>query len=168
VTFEVNIVTPFKGVTLEVGGAVETYWKSMAVTIPGAPSQPALRLPKSSRSTDSAGTSPSIQSVVASAGNSLTISSLKDNYIYVVVQVTRDFHPVIFADWLLPESGFDLGVADVTLRQFESLAVRLRKDLDITDDSTDWRRVTAESMVSLARLMTVCHRVQHRLHNSNC
>lgn len=167
-TFEINIVTPFKGVTLEVGGAVETYWKSMAVTIPGAPSQPALRLPKSSRSTDSAGTSPSIQSVVASAGNSLTISSLKDNYIYVVVQVTRDFHPVIFADWLLPESGFDLGVADVTLRQFESLAVRLRKDLDSTDDSTDWRRVTAESMVSLARLMTVCLRVQHRLHNSNC
>ena len=96
---------------------------------------------------------------MASAGNALTISSLKDNYIYVVVQVTRDFHPVIFGNWLLPESGFDLGVADVTLHQFESLAVRLRKDLDFTDDSTDWRRVAAESMVSLSRLMMVCLRV---------
>jgi CDK inhibitor PHO81 len=101
-----------------------------------------------------------MQSVVASAGNALTISSLKDNYIYVVVQVTRDMHPVIFADWLLPESGFDLGVADVTLRQFELLATRLRKDLDVVDDSTDWRRVTAESMVSLSRLMTVCPHAQ--------
>jgi len=62
---------------------------------------------------------------------------------------------VIFADWLLPESGFDLGVADVTLRQFELLATRLRKDLDVVDDSTDWRRVTADSMVSLSRLMTI-------------
>ena len=132
----------------------------MAVAIPNIGLQPTLRLPKSSRSTDSAGTSPSMQSVVASAGNALTISSLKDNYIYVVVQVTRDMHPVIFADWLLPESGFDLGVADVTLRQFELLATRLRKDLDVVDDSTDWRRVTAESMVSLSRLMTVCPHVQ--------
>jgi len=64
-------------------------------------------------------------------------------------------HPVIFWDWLLPESRFDLGVADVTLHQFESLAVRLRKNLDIIDDSTDWRRVTAESMISLSRLMTI-------------
>lgn len=139
---------------------METYWKSMAVAMPTVPSQSSLRLPKYSRSTDSAGTSPSIQSVVASAGSALTISSLKDSYIYVVVQVTRDFHPVVFADWLLPESGFDLGVADVTLCQFESLAVRLGRDLDSADESTDWRRVTAGSMVSLARLMAVCFHVQ--------
>jgi CDK inhibitor PHO81 len=133
----------------------------MAVTIPSIGAQPVSRLPKSSRSSDSAGTSPSIQSAVASGGNALTISSLKDNYIYVVVQVTRDLYPVIFADWLLPESSFDLGVADVTLRQFESLAVRLQKDLGVVDDSTDWGRVTAESMVSLSRLMTVCLHIQH-------
>jgi len=50
-------------------------------------------------------------------------------------------------------------VADVTLRQFESLAVRLRKDLDTTDDSTRLASSDSESMVSLARLMTVCLRV---------
>lgn len=127
----------------------------MAVAIPSIVSQPVFRLSKSSRPTDSTGTSPSIQSVVASAGNSLTISSLKDNYIYAVVQVTRDLHPVIFADWLLPESAFNLGVADVTLCQFESLAVRVQKALDVINDSTDWRQVS-ESMISLSRLMTVC------------
>jgi CDK inhibitor PHO81 len=131
----------------------------MAFAIPSVLSQPSLRLPKSSRSTDSAGTSPSVQSVAASAGNALTISSLKDNYIYVVVQVTRDFHPVVYADWLLPESGFDLGVADVTLKQFEALALRLHKSLDSVDDSTDWRKVIAKSMVSLSRLMMVCYSV---------
>ena len=36
VSFEIDIISPFDGVTLEIGGAVETYWKSLAVphTVP--------------------------------------------------------------------------------------------------------------------------------------
>jgi CDK inhibitor PHO81 len=91
----------------------------------------------------------------ASVKNSHILSSLKDNYIYVVAQVTRDLHPVAFGDWLLPESGFDIGVADVTLDQFETLAGRLGKNLDTIDNSTDWRHAISGSMISLTRLMKV-------------
>jgi CDK inhibitor PHO81 len=124
----------------------------MAVSIPDVAPQPASRVP---RSIDSARTSPSVQSTVVSIKNSHIISSLKDNYIYVVVQVTRDLHPVVFTDWLLPECGFDIGVADVTLEQFDALAARLGKNLDTVDNSTDWRHAISGSLISLARLMTV-------------
>lgn len=156
VTFEVNIITPFKGVTLEVGGAVETYWKSMTVSIPTVFSQSVSRQPKSPRYIDSSRTSPSVQSTVASVKNSHVLSSLKDNYIYVVAQVTRDLHPVAFGDRLLPECGFDIGIADITLDQFEALARRLGRNLETVDSSTDWRHIISGSMISLARLMKVC------------
>jgi CDK inhibitor PHO81 len=94
----------------------------------------------------------------SAASRTLTISSLKGNYIYVVVQVTRDLHPVVYPDWLLPESAFDLTVADVTLAQFEALAARLGRHLKLPSGSmaNDWPVLVARSMVSLAHLMQVC------------
>jgi CDK inhibitor PHO81 len=87
----------------------------------------------------------------------MTVSSLRGNYVYVVVQVTRDFHPVIFADWRLPETGFDLGVSDVTLAQFEALARRVGRNLDLTSlpTATDLHALMSHSMLSLAQLMKV-------------
>lgn len=146
-----NIISPFEGVTLEVGGAVETYWKSITFAMPRIQPHLAYRMPISSRAMDSTHTSPSMQSTVAST----TISSLQDAYIYITVQVTRDLHPVIHSDWLLPESGFDLGVADVTLAQFEALAARLGRNV-LMDGPLDWCHIAAGSMISLAHLMTVC------------
>ncbi|KII95927.1 hypothetical protein PLICRDRAFT_99241 [Plicaturopsis crispa FD-325 SS-3] len=159
VSFEVNFVAPFNGVTLEVGGAVETYWKSMMLSHLG----PRLGTPTRILSSPpmsgigSIHTSPSVHSVTGASGQTLTISSLSGDYLYLVVQVTRDLHPVIFSDWVLPETGFDLGVADVSLAQFEDLAKKLGRELcdDSLSSIQDWRTAVRGSMVSLAHLMLV-------------
>jgi len=57
--------------------------------------------------------------------HTVTLSSLSGNYVYAVVQVTRDLQPVLYGERLLPESSYDLGVADITLAQFDALANRL-------------------------------------------
>ena len=136
--------------TLEVGGSVETYWKSMAIAVPSNKAHSVLQ------PIESAHASPSVHSVAAPAGSLHTISSLKDRYVYAVVQVTRDYHPVIFSDWTLPVSEFNLGVADVTLEQFETVAVRSGKDIQNRNKSAEWVNHVGTSMISLARLMTVC------------
>lgn len=146
-----NIVSPFEGVTLEVGGAVETYWKSMTLAAPTMDSAISQRVPVSSRAMDSTNTSPSILSTAPST----TVSSLQNNYLFVTVQVTRDLHPVIYSDWLLPQSEFNLGVGDVTLAQFEALAARIGRTATSVDETVDWRHRLKGCMLSLTQLMTV-------------
>lgn len=155
--FEINVIRPFNGVTLEIGGAVETYWKSMAMPLsvfPDRTPRPSL----SSFSLSSAATSPS-QSAVATGGHALTISSITGQYVYVTVQVTRDGHPVTFPRWQLPEDAFDIGVPNVTLAQFESFARRkgqwLNASMDIPMALADWRSAVAGCMSSLQLLMQV-------------
>src|SRR5436189_5867736 len=97
VSFEVNIIKPFDGVTLEVGGAVVTYWKTTASPISSTPSQPSIS--GGFQHPCSAETSPSNYSVTSPARHGLTVSSLAGNYVYAVIQVTRDLHPVICFDW---------------------------------------------------------------------
>ena len=122
----------------------------MAIAVPSNRAHSVLR------PIESVQASPSIQSAVAPAGSLHTISSLKDRYVYAVVQVTRDHHPVIFSDWTLPVSEFNLGVADVTLEQFETVAVRLGKDIENRNKTGEWINNVGTYMISLARLMTVC------------
>ncbi|KAG1753695.1 uncharacterized protein EDB91DRAFT_412534 [Suillus paluster] len=158
VTVSINVITPFQGVTLEVGGAVETYWKSMALPR-STPSNSQTSLPwqQSPRSLDSTYTSPSIHSNAASPLHTLTLSSLIGNHVHIIVQVTRDLHPVIFGDYLLPESSFDLVVSDVTLEQFQALASRLERDdksLRKVVSAQEWSRL-AHCMVTLADVMQV-------------
>jgi len=160
VSFEVNIVTPFNGVTLEIGGAVETYWKSLATPVPTQASKVTVpRTLQPGRSVGSAHTSPSNPSIATVGGHSLTHSSVTGNFVYVTVQTTRDLHPVVFAEWLLPERGYQLGVADITLAQFEALALRSNRQLPSIDisslPSSEWHKLISQSMVSLATLMKV-------------
>jgi len=102
-------------------------------------------------------TSPSTYSITSNSCRASTISSLRGNYIRIVVQVTRDLQPVVYPSWLLPETDFNLGVSDVTLAQFEALANRLHRNLDVTPDITvnDWPALLSRSMVSLAKLLTI-------------
>ncbi len=90
-------------------------------------------------------------------GQTLTISSLQGDYIYVVLQVTRDLHPVECFDWFLPGLEFDIGVADVTLAQFEALAKSLgRWDIGMTGVSPRaWATAVSKSMVPLHQLLKV-------------
>lgn len=157
VSFNVNVITPFSGVTLEIGGAVETYWKSIASPV----STPAAKLvvPRFSspgRSIGSAQTSPATHSMATVGSHSLTHSSVSGNYIYVTVQVTRDLQPVVYPEWRLPEEAYDLGVADLTLAQFSSLASRLRRAFvppTAALSLTDLQRTIAQSMTSLSELL---------------
>ncbi|KAF9482025.1 hypothetical protein BDN70DRAFT_488230 [Pholiota conissans] len=157
VDFEINIVTPFKDVTLEVGGDLETYWKSTAVAV-GQPTT--MAPPRSSRRPNHIGSVQASPVYTASngGGQTLTISSLQGNYIYIVLQVTKDLRPVVFFDWLLPGVDFDLGVADVTLAQYERLAESLGRNLPhVTekDTSMDWASALPYAMLSLERLLKI-------------
>lgn len=165
VSFSAHVIAPFQGITLEVGGAVETYWKSLTLSqgspLPHRPQTiPPWR--QSPLSLDSAHTSPSIQSPPASPSHRVTLSSLSGNYVYAVVQVTRDLQPVLFGEQLLPESAYELGVADVTLAQFEALSQRVERGEQLCRRTTsvqDWYRVLPRLMLPLARFMQVRRRV---------
>ncbi|KAF8974684.1 cyclin-dependent protein kinase inhibitor [Flammula alnicola] len=157
VDFEINIIGPFKGVTLEVGGDLETYWKSTAVAT-GQPTS--LAPPRPSRRPNHIGSVQASPVYTASnnGGQTLTISSLQGSYVYVVIQVTRDLHPVLYYDWLLPGIDFELGVADVTLAQYEHLANSLgRNAVERTEDitSSDWAKLLPLAMLSLEHLLKI-------------
>ncbi|KAI0092627.1 hypothetical protein BDY19DRAFT_495425 [Irpex rosettiformis] len=157
VAFEVNVISPFSGVTLEIGGAVETYWKSIASPTSTATPRPSSSRPPAPRSIVSAHTSPSIYSSVTAGSHSLTHSSISGQFIYITVQVTRDLQPVTFCEWGLPEDAYDLGVADVTLSQFVALAQRVGRsginNVSRSASLSDLHRAIAGSMVPLSDLL---------------
>ncbi|KAL4082008.1 hypothetical protein V8B97DRAFT_1863407 [Scleroderma yunnanense] len=159
VSFCATVTSPFQGVTLEVGGAVETYWKSLTLPQSGVFNpNPRMTLPwrQSPKSPDSIHTSPSIQSTTGSPMHTVTLSSLSGHYIHAVVQVTRDLHAVLYYDLLLPETSFDLGVADVTLAQFEALAKKLDREEQLIRrviSIQEWNKVLPRLMISLSRFM---------------
>ncbi|KAI0921288.1 hypothetical protein AcW2_006306 [Taiwanofungus camphoratus] len=160
VLFEVNIITPFSGVTLEIGGAVETYWKSLATPVPSLISKLTPQRPSQpNKPIGSTHTSPSNPSITAPGGHSLTHSSVTGSYVYVTVQVTRDLHVIAFNEWLLPEHGYDLGVADVTLAQFQALALRLGRSFpsmnSISLTPAEWHKLISRSMVPLVELLKI-------------
>ena len=160
-SFEVNVITPFSGVKLEIGGAVETYWKSLAMPVPGGSGAKlhSPRPPQHGRALGSAQTSPTNPTLATASGHSLTHSSVTGSYICVTVQVTRDLHPVAFADWRLPDDHYDLGVADVTLAQFQALAARIGRGGATPDAASSspslWSRWIGSSMITLQDLLRV-------------
>ncbi|KAI0375722.1 hypothetical protein BV20DRAFT_976261 [Pilatotrama ljubarskyi] len=158
VSFEINVISPFSGVKLEIGGAVETYWKSLAMPVPsGSTKILSPRAPQYGRPLGSAQTSPSNPTLAMAPGHSLTHSSVTGSYIYVTVQVTRDLQPVIFSDWRVPDDHYDLGVADVTLAQFRSLADRLGRSGAVPEAASAspsaWSRWISSSMITFQDLL---------------
>lgn len=162
ISFEVNVITPFSGVTLEIGGAVETYWKSIStpVSTPTARfSSPRFMPPP--RSIASAQTSPSTYSLTTTGNHALTHSSVSGNFIYITVQVTRDLQPITFCEWRLPEETYELGVADVSLSQFMTLSHRVgrsRLPASAVSSSTtlhNLHKAIAGSMMPLSDLLKV-------------
>lgn len=138
------------------GGGFETYWKSTAVSLNPLPQLSSQREDRRPQFLGSAGTSPSAHSISHIGTQALTISSLQGKFIHVVVQVTRDLHPVVYSDWLLPGTDFDLGVADITLAQFEALSLRLGRNLsELLPPNQEWVNAVAKSMLSLNQLLKV-------------
>jgi CDK inhibitor PHO81 len=157
VIFEACIIRPFEDVTLQLGGAVETYWKSSSQytdqSVPGV-------LPISTPTLiGSAHTSPSNRSAVMHPSGCLTISSLSHEFLHIVVQSTRDMVPVVFSEWNIPTDELNVGVSDITLAQFQKLATRTGKALNTTNAQSlpinQWAERINGSMGSLESLLAV-------------
>ncbi|KAF9971707.1 phosphate system positive regulatory protein pho81 [Actinomortierella ambigua] len=175
-SFEYSVIRPFEGVRLEVGGRVETYWKSTnsidssisTATTPvvGTPSAMPLSTSNSSGVLPHPGGSTS-----ALVGNMIpsfiTASSLSGEYIQLSIQMTRDLVPVVYAGWYLPVDGFDLALSDVTFQQFkrfgEILHQRaLNEDLEGVSTrlanswtSGEWRQKVYERWMSLEQVLKI-------------
>ncbi|KAG0353055.1 phosphate system positive regulatory protein pho81 [Gamsiella multidivaricata] len=174
--FEYSVIRPFQGVRLEVGGRVETYWKSTnsidssisAATTPvvGTPSV----MPVSMSTSGSALPHSSSQSLLV--GNMIpsfiTASSLSGEYIQLSIQMTRDWVPVVFASWYLPVEGFDLAVSDVTFSQFKKFGELIHQRAASNEDfeaattrmanswrSGEWRRKIYERWMSLEQVLKI-------------
>lgn len=156
VTFEACIIRPFDGATLQLGGAVETYWKSS--------SQFPLKEPSSFTSTvsaiDSTHTSPSTHSVLMNPSGSMTITSLSHDFITVVVQVTRDLVPVAYSEWNLPVDDLNIGVSDVTSSQFKNIASKTGRTLNSASfgpsaTTYQWAEAISNTMATLEELLKV-------------
>jgi CDK inhibitor PHO81 len=142
-SFEFSIIKPFQGVQLEIGGKVETYWKS---------TQPLQ---------SSNAVTPAMQSIGASAGHSLiTASSLSGSFVRVFVQVTRDLVPVAYPSWRLPIPGLELGVSEVTYTQFQSIISRINSPAQKMDQlrsinsASDAQSLISSCYASLSELLS--------------
>lgn len=78
---------------------------------------------------------------------------------YVVIQVTQDMHPVVYSHLKLPGDKFDLRVPNLTLAQFEKLALELRRNVDARKPKpttpVQWHSLLKGSMISLSELLLV-------------
>ena len=89
------------------------------------------------------------------------LSSLLGDYIHLTIQVTRDFHPVVYNKWGLPVADFDLGVSDVTLDQLKLVASRNGGSSAINFSSyrasspSEWHKVLSASLLPLRDLIKV-------------
>ncbi|KAJ3124793.1 phosphate system positive regulatory protein pho81 [Physocladia obscura] len=108
IKFSLTVVNPFIHSRLQIGGKVETYWKSTMVVSSGQ---------------SKAHAETGIQSLI-------TASSLVQEYINVVVQLTKDGIPVVYPSWFLrvdssnninsktdQHIGVDVGVSALTLSE---------------------------------------------------
>ncbi|KAI0032031.1 hypothetical protein K488DRAFT_50830, partial [Vararia minispora EC-137] len=166
VTFEIHIISPFSGVTLEIGGAVETYWKSLGNKVTEPPPRrqvigPVARLVRAPRPHPpaSAQVSPtgSVAASVTGPTQTITVTSVTGRYVHLTIQVTRDMHPVVYAERRLPEDAFDLSVDDVTRAQFEALAVLTGRDFSRVQEAptspVEWYQALRDMMIPLDVLL---------------
>ncbi|KAI8148297.1 hypothetical protein BJV82DRAFT_591579 [Fennellomyces sp. T-0311] len=120
-TYDYSVVKPFRGVQLEIGGRIETYWKSTNTVMPSSASSVASapRLtPEPPAPAETPTNNVSNNSSSTTLPSFITASSLAGDYVRVVVQLTKDHVPVVFAKWLVPFEGLDLVVSDLTFDQY--------------------------------------------------
>ena len=169
VAFEVSCIKPFEDAQLEIGGRVETYWKSKVT--PTATTQDHAHLTQShlplSVSTSSPalrppiGLVPTAKPTASSESALVTASSLSGEYVEIIVQVTKDAVPVVYPEWRLPLEGIDVGVPEISYDQFQRLASssgRTMSSLSTTNGFssgvTGWRDQISKGMMSLEELLS--------------
>ena len=144
VSFEFFIIKPFQGVQLEIGGKIETYWKSTRPLQASGIGTPSLQ------SFNSGSTAQSL----------VTASSLSGSFARVFVQVTRDLIPVAYPSWRLPVEGLDLGVSEVTYSQFQTIILKVsdpvqrRRELSSVKNASEAQFLISSCFTSLASLLS--------------
>lgn len=172
-SYDYSVVKPFRGVQLEIGGRIETYWKSTNTILPSttasaaaSPNSASIHTPEppapvqqftattalnmTPTTSASAGNVVTTTNAAVAAGSSslpsfITASSLSGDYIRAVVQLTKDLVPVVFANWLVPLEALDLAVSDLTYDQFRQVGQRLLASHEQPDQ--DLCTVTGNSTV---------------------
>ncbi|KAF8985922.1 phosphate system positive regulatory protein pho81 [Entomortierella lignicola] len=167
--FEYKVIKPFQGVCLEIGGRLETYWKStnsidsVASTATSQAGTPSL-VPLSTSNYRGILPHPAPQTVLS--GNMIpsyiTASSLSGEYIQLSIQMTQDFVPIVFPHWHLPVRGFDLALSDVTFNQFKKFKDSINRNdkneaLEHMSSwkSAQWRHWICERWMSLEQVLKV-------------
>lgn len=144
-SYDYSVINPFRGVQLEIGGRIETYWKSTNTILP-VPSTPVINNESVNTENASPATTESTTTSINQNNTSnvpngtttttlssnvpsfITASSLSGDYIHVVIQLTKDLVPVVFSNWMVPFQGLDLAVSDLTLQQFIRIGDTLLQD----------------------------------------
>jgi CDK inhibitor PHO81 len=174
VSFHVECIRPFEGAQLEIGGRVETYWKSTTVAPPAAVAQDHAHQFQPHRPLSVSTNSPSMKSVLTSTtkkstadepekGGFVTASSLAGDYLHLVVQSTRDYVPVVYSAWQLPYNDLSLGVGDVTAAQYKALgkshgqgSEALLKSIGVNAPAMQWHQALQGGLVTLQDVLEVC------------
>lgn len=158
VALEISCIKPFEGAQLEIGGRVETYWKSKVA--PSTQSQDHAHQFQSHRPLSVLTSSPALRtpSAPASAPKEaalVTASSLSGEYVHVVIQVTKDGIPVAYPDWRLPVQGLDIGVSDVTCAQIRQLSAQnnLLLQAPTSAVASEWHQAISRSLMSLEEIL---------------
>jgi CDK inhibitor PHO81 len=159
VSFEVCCIKPFQGAQLEIGGRVETYWKSKVT--PSAPTQDHAHQYQAHRPLSVSTSSPALRpppvppQVAPRESALVTASSLWGEYVHITVQVTKDHVPVVYPEWRLPIDGLDIGVSDVTCAQFLSIAESRGRKLSSTGDTAaEWYNQVFRAMATLDEVLS--------------
>lgn len=151
IRFFLECVCPYGSVQLQIGGRVETYWKS---TLPGN-NNPPLVVPPPTQ-TGFVGRTDGHDSHDTSSY--VTASSLSGNYLRVKVQFTRDLVPVVCMSATLPVPVWGPRVAQVTVAEMQDIATKTSHNWDLPDDVTfytlhDWEKKLSHSLVTLEHLL---------------
>lgn len=152
---------------------METYWKSTTIAPPAASAQDHAHQFQPHRPLSVSTTSPSMRSSLGQSakkpsvkepekGGFVTASSLAGDYLHLVVQVTRDYVPVVYPSWILPYPGLTLGVSDITAAQYKALgrgglsqAINNKFGASSTLSLKDWHETLQTSIVTLEDVLMV-------------
>lgn len=174
VSFDVESVRPFESVQLQIGGRVETYWKSTlpgtsasagsSAGTPSVQSAPLAALGGARTMTPSSAASPAVTDhamMLQSTDTSsfVTASSLTGTYVNVVVQFSADLVPIAWADATLPVDVIAPRVSQVTAAQVAHIAEHAREPWYMHTAGTDaltpaqWREQIRSTPIALRTLL---------------
>ncbi|KAJ9059600.1 phosphate system positive regulatory protein pho81 [Entomophthora muscae] len=147
-TFKFSVISPYTTAALEVGGTIDTYWRAPAAT-------PLL-------------------STGGSLASLVTESSLAQEYLQLVVHVTRDRIPVVFPNRFLDLGGLEICPSSLTYAQYCRLthpsAISWVGDdiplANLRDAVHAARSSLSETLAALPPALGVCLEVSYSAHDS--